>query len=225
MPRTTRSSRTTRRTVTRAPRVRRIQPEIARARILDAGAAEIAAHGFTGASTNAIADAAGVAKGLVFHHFATKAELYFAIVARVGERITAEFLARSDWPSDLFELLHEISAHKVRFFQRDPVSYRVLASLGEGPAEMREELFKHAARIRQRIWPHLLANVDTSKLRRGLSLDDALETIMALGDGLERTVVQKLGTLPDFGTNAIQQLLDETWKHYERLRDGLYRPS
>jgi TetR/AcrR family transcriptional regulator len=215
----------TRRTKSRkpvAPKLRRIQPELARVRILDAAVAEFAARGFTAASTNAIAQAAGVAKGLVFHHFESKVDLYFTIVDRVGDRLVAEFLARTDWPTDLFELLYEISAHKVRFFQRDPRSYRVLASLGEAPAEMRERLFAMAATTRARVWPHLLANVDTRKLRRGVSLEDALETIVALGEGLERTLVAKLRDLPDFGASSIQRLLDEAWKHYERLRDGLY---
>lgn len=213
-PRPTRSSRPARPSRSTAP---------ATERILDAAAVEFAERGFVAASTNTIAEAAGVAKGLVFHHFATKADLYIAIVERVGESIIREFQARTDWPRDLFELLYEISAHKVRFFQKDPVSYRVLASLSDGPPELRERLFASAAQVRARVWPHLLANVDTSKLRPHVSLDDALETIVALGEGLERTVVAKLATLPDLGASSIAALLDDTWKHYERLRDGLYR--
>lgn len=214
-------------TSTRAKRAmagkqRRIQPELARERILDAAVAEFAAHGFAAASTNAIAEAAGVAKGLVFHHFESKLDLYLAIVERVGDRLVDEFLARTDWPTDLFELLYEISAHKVRFFQRDPRSYRVLASLVSAPSELRDRLFTMAAATRARVWPHLLANVDTRKLRRGVTLEDALETIVALGEGLERAIVDKLRDLPDFGASNIQALLDDAWKHYERLRDGLY---
>jgi hypothetical protein len=79
-----------------------------------------------------------------------------------------------------------------------------------------------AAATRARVWPHLLANVDTRKLRRGITLEDALETIVALGEGLERSIVDKLRDLPDFGASNIQALLDDAWKHYERLRDGLY---
>jgi TetR/AcrR family transcriptional regulator len=204
-------------------RPRRVQPDIARARILDAAIAEFAAHGYPGASTNAIAEAAGVAKGLVFHHFGTKADLYVAIVDQVGERVVDSYLNAPDpWPTELFDRLHAFSLHKVRMFQRDPQSYRVLAMLADAPAELRERLFATAARVRATVWPILLRGVDASRLRPPLTLEEALETIVVLGEGLERQIVARISVLPDRGASQMEQIVDDVWKHYERLRDGLY---
>jgi AcrR family transcriptional regulator len=100
--RTAGTARASRPVLARRTAKRRIQPEVARARILEAARSEFAKHGFVAASTNAIAQVAGVAKGLVFHHFESKLALYLAVVDRVGDRIVDEFLQRTDWPTDLF---------------------------------------------------------------------------------------------------------------------------
>jgi AcrR family transcriptional regulator len=58
-----------------------------RARIVDAAIDEFAARGFEAASTNAIAESAGVAKGLVYHYFGDKEALFLAAAAEVGKCI------------------------------------------------------------------------------------------------------------------------------------------
>jgi AcrR family transcriptional regulator len=196
----------------------------ARARILDAAEAELGARGFVTASTNAVAEAAGVAKGLVFHYFGSKTELFLAVLDRVTERVIESYLTHSEpWPADLFERLYAISMHKIRLFQRDRDAYRVLAMLTDAPDELRDVLLARAGEVRRRIWPKLLAGVDTSCLRPGVSLDAALETIVLLGEGLERRIIAQVRELPDHGASQMESILRDVWKHYERLRDGLYR--
>src|SRR5688572_24745215 len=51
-----------------------------RQRILEAAIHAFAAGGFEGASTREIAEAAGVTDPLLFYHFKSKAELYYAAV-------------------------------------------------------------------------------------------------------------------------------------------------
>lgn len=63
-----------------------------RERILDAAEAAFAADGFAGASMKAIADAAGVASGLLHYHFDGKEGLYAAVIDRRAGLINAERL-------------------------------------------------------------------------------------------------------------------------------------
>jgi TetR/AcrR family transcriptional repressor of nem operon len=65
------------------PRTR--QPDVTRQKILDAGFAEFYRHGFQGGSINRIVESAGVTKGALFHHFAGKRELGYAVVDEVIE--------------------------------------------------------------------------------------------------------------------------------------------
>ncbi|HEU4884449.1 MAG TPA: TetR/AcrR family transcriptional regulator [Longimicrobium sp.] len=61
------------------------QPDVTRQKILDAAFAEFYRHGFQGASLNRIVRGAGVTKGALFHHFAGKQDLGYAVVDKVIE--------------------------------------------------------------------------------------------------------------------------------------------
>lgn len=61
------------------------QPDVTRQKVLDAAFAEFYRHGFQGGSLNRIVKTAGVTKGALFHHFAGKQELGYAVVDEVIE--------------------------------------------------------------------------------------------------------------------------------------------
>jgi AcrR family transcriptional regulator len=65
-------------------------PAHGRERILDAAEAAFAADGFSGASMKKIAQAAGVATGLLHYHFDGKEGLYAAVIDRRAGLINAE---------------------------------------------------------------------------------------------------------------------------------------
>ncbi|MCC7271244.1 MAG: TetR family transcriptional regulator [Alphaproteobacteria bacterium] len=58
-----------------------------RERILRAAVREFATHGYSGGRIEAIARRSDVAKGLVFHHFASKEGLYLAVMERIYESL------------------------------------------------------------------------------------------------------------------------------------------
>ncbi len=59
------------------------RPDVTRRKILDAAFAEFYRHGFQGGSLNRITEAAGVTKGALFHHFAGKQDLGYAVMDEV----------------------------------------------------------------------------------------------------------------------------------------------
>lgn len=61
------------------------QPDVTRRKILDAAFAEFFRNGFQGGSLARIVAGAGVTKGALFHHFAGKQELGYAVVDEVIE--------------------------------------------------------------------------------------------------------------------------------------------
>lgn len=75
---------TTQRTGRRAPAAgkREAQAAIRREQVLQAALALFCEHGYAATSTRRIAEAAGVAEGLVFHHFGSKEALLLELAAR-----------------------------------------------------------------------------------------------------------------------------------------------
>ena len=61
------------------------------ARILSATGQVLRAKGYTGCSTNAIADAAGISKGSVYQYFANKDEIIDVLMDSIMEETTAAF--------------------------------------------------------------------------------------------------------------------------------------
>jgi AcrR family transcriptional regulator len=78
--------------VSHKPLYRR-DPKIVAERILDAAEAEFVAQGFTGASTNRVMAQFGGSKATLFRYYPTKAELFVAVMRRIGKRLVAEV----DW--------------------------------------------------------------------------------------------------------------------------------
>jgi AcrR family transcriptional regulator len=72
---------------TAAPRRRQARSTATRAALLDAALAEFAAHGFEGASTRAIATAAGTHQPQINYHFDSKDELWRAAVDHLFARL------------------------------------------------------------------------------------------------------------------------------------------
>ena len=72
-----------------------------RARILDAAEQSFARDGYEGTSTDAILEAAGISRGALYHHFATKQAVFEAVFLRLSEAAierAARGSARSDPP-------------------------------------------------------------------------------------------------------------------------------
>lgn len=101
-----------------APRIRRTQEERTaqtRLALIEATIASIGDHGYTGASTTLIAQRAGVSRGAMLHHFATRAALMAQVVRHVFNSEMAEYEATRvrtgmgdnlfDWPSLLWSVL------------------------------------------------------------------------------------------------------------------------
>lgn len=193
----------------------------ARDRILEAALVEFSARGYEAASTNAIAAAAGVAKGLVFHHFGSKEQLFTALfdveVQRFADGVFANFDTSS---TDLFERLYQFSMRKIELAQQHPRTAEfLLIALGEAPPALRPTLALRQAQLAREAWPRLLEGLDPSRLREGLSLADAAETLGLLAEGLEKHVTSLL-KVRGF---AMPEAAAQVWRHFERLRDGLYR--
>jgi TetR/AcrR family transcriptional regulator len=193
----------------------------ARQRILEAALVEFATRGYEAASTNAIAAAAGVAKGLVFHHFGSKEQLFAALFdVEVQRFIDGVFAALDTRSEDLFERLHQVSMRKIELAQQHPRTAEFLVvAITEAPPALRPTLALRQAELMRAAWPRLLEGLDASRLRPGLTLADAVETLGLMAEGVEKQV----SALLKARALTMPEVTARVWRHFERLRDGLYR--
>jgi len=93
----------------------------ARSRILSAALTEFALHGAEAASTNAIAASASVAKGLVFHYFGSKPELYAAVLSACRDDLAG---ALAPLPGNCS--LTDLWRARAEFFTAHPLHWKLL---------------------------------------------------------------------------------------------------
>lgn len=92
-----------------------LKPSIAdtkRARILEAALELFSTKGYHGTSMQQLAAAAGVSKGLLFHHFTDKAQLLAALIDDLQRRLAPEVPPAGQDPRDAFiQLIDRVVAH------------------------------------------------------------------------------------------------------------------
>lgn len=133
---------------------KRLPQEERRNQIIEVAMALFAEKGFNGATTRSIAKAAGVSEAIIFRHFATKEDLYNAIITYTVERRLdlweQDGMPEAD-PENLQALLERFATSYIRRNREDPTFIRLM---------MYSALEDHQFRLRFfEIYrsPHLLA--------------------------------------------------------------------
>jgi AcrR family transcriptional regulator len=94
-------------------------------RILEAGRHVFAEKGFAGASVDAIAEAAGVAKGTVYLYHASKEALYWATLRAGLEELSREIRGRWEAEPTLKGKLHTLLTTKLSYFDAHRDFFRI----------------------------------------------------------------------------------------------------
>jgi TetR/AcrR family transcriptional regulator len=108
----------------------RMAAEDRREQIIEVAVRLFSQKGFRGATTKEIASAAGVNEAIIFRHFATKSDLYAAIIDRkansAGMQALRNALARAMEQHDDRQVFETLAFHMLEFHERDDTAMRLL---------------------------------------------------------------------------------------------------
>jgi AcrR family transcriptional regulator len=169
-----------------------------RAKVLDAAEVVFAARG-TGASTEDVAQAAGVGVGTVFRHFPTKEALleavYFARLERLSEQVRAA--AEGPDPGTAFRSvisrIVDASPHKNAIAD-------ALAAAGVGPERLKAAT---GGRVAEALALLLQRAQDAGAVRRDVDVPTLLALLIGAAQGVET-----VGDDPDRRARIVTVLLD-----------------
>ena len=97
-----------------------------RDKILDAAEALFARRGFAGVGLREVAEAAGLGKSSLFHHFKSKAELYAAVAGRILQIFDQKLMAALAAGGDPLERFDRWTDGLMETFAQHPTSARLL---------------------------------------------------------------------------------------------------
>jgi AcrR family transcriptional regulator len=181
----------------RRPYAPRVPPEQRREQLLDAALGLIGEHGYRGASMEAIARRAEVAKPVVYRTFTSREALLMALLDR--ERTRAFATLEDAMPTDLGattpeRLLGEGARGLLAAVQSRPEAWRlILMPAGETPDLVREQVEQGRALVREQITQLARWVLEHRPALADADPDLAARMLMAAGEEAMRLVL----TQPD----------------------------
>ena len=110
-------------------RFKNIDPE-KRDKIINAAIEEFAANGYEKASTNEIVKNAGISRGLLYHYFRDKEELYDLLTKYAIETFVDKINSSIDWEEpDIFERLKQITFVKIEVSRVYPKLFNFVVNI------------------------------------------------------------------------------------------------
>lgn len=200
-------------------------PEEKRKKIIDACIEEFALNGYEKGSTNSIVKKADISKGLLFYYFGNKKNLFLYIFDYSVEYLLNKYYAvKCDEPSDLFERLVWLSMLKMRMTYEEPLMSKMLfTAIVNMPKALEKDLTERYNTLYAKNMPVILKDVDTSKFRKGIEPQKAIELIMLCLDGLSNKYINMYkNRSADEIFNDMEKLVDEFNKYIEIIKYGVY---
>jgi len=158
-------------------------PPSSREKILEVAEALFAQRGFAAVGMREVAGAAGLGKSSLFHHFRSKAQLYYEVLGRVLSRIQGRLDAPLRTAADPMERLQGWVDALIDALAEHPTSARLLLrglfedhDLAKAPPEA-EQAERVLARILQQIHRLLREGVEAGTFRP-VSVPDTVQTLI-----------------------------------------------
>jgi len=193
--------------------------------ILEACLAVFAEHGYTNTTTAMLAEAAGISKALIFHHFGSKKDLYLALITECIEngRAALGIATLDEYQGlDFFAAREQFSLNKYRFNRDHPAAYQMLKeAFFTTPEEIRDEIkafYGTAMHERHTLWWQLFADVP---LRAGVDRKQAFELYTLVIEHFERKYLAEMMNKSELEEAQIQRFLTERKQFMNLIRYGI----
>lgn len=187
-----------------------------RDRIINAAMDEFSSNSFDKASTNNIVKKANVSKGLLYHYFESKQDLYDYLLDFVFKTIGDAIRDNMDFSEgDFFKRVQKVVEIKMEVMASYPKLYdfstKLLSEVGfERLMEISE---KYNLDLLQKIYTE---NIDVTLFKEGTNLEVAMNIIRWTIEKFGESMIQK-------GVTKLEEFVDEFNAYTSVLRDSLYK--
>lgn len=195
-----------------------------RERILNAAMKEFARKGYELASTNEIIKDAGISKGLLFHYFRTKKELFLFLYDYYVELTLKEMYEKIDYSiQDIFNRFQQMAGIKFRLLDRHPDMYHFFETAYlETAEEVHAELTQRNKAMVETHAFKVFEGVDYSLFKPELDISKTVNIILWTleGYGKSRLEAERL-----MGNEAIdyEKMFADAADYMNLLKQLLYR--
>lgn len=192
-------------------------------KILDACFNVFARYGYANTSTTMLAEAAGISKALIFHHFNSKKELYLSVLDRCFEKGRSEMgfdtLLENQ---DFFEAKEKYSVIKFHYYKSNPDLMRIIKeAFYETPDELRMEIQDKYGMLlanNEKEWKRLFEKVP---LREGVDRKQAFRLVMLTLDYFDNKYLSDVENNDAMEETYLRDFLEERESFLSMIRYGI----
>jgi len=194
-------------------------------RILDVCLSVFAKHGYDKTSTTMLAEAAGISRALIFHHFNSKKELYLSILDRCFEKGRVEMgFDNLLEHQDFFEAKEKLSIIKFDYYYKNPDLYNFIKEAFYGtPDELKVEIEEKYGKLiddKDKVWKQLFEKV---RLREGVNREEAFELIMLTLDYFDNKYLSGFADNENLEEMYLRSFLEERNNFLSMIRYGIQK--
>ncbi|ULT56985.1 TetR/AcrR family transcriptional regulator [Neobacillus drentensis] len=193
-------------------------------RILNAAIKEFAQKGYDKASTNEIVKEADISKGLIFHYFKNKKQLFLFLFDHCIQIITDDFYKKVDLTeADFFKRIRKAVAIKMDLLAKYPDIFKLIEEAYMDDADdIRTEIEKKVKALNEINFGKIYEGIDLSKFRDDVDIQKILKIITWTFEKLSEEELNKAKLTPnhEIDYSAIQL---EAEQYFQILTKVFYK--
>ena len=193
-------------------------------RIINAAIKEFAQKGYDNASTNEIVKEAGISKGLLFHYFGNKKQLYLFLFDYCIELITDEYFKKVNFKeTDFFTRIRQAVMVKMEMLGTHPDIFKFIQEVFlEDSQEIKAEFDKKKQEMTHINMEKFYEGIDYSKFRDDVDLKKIIKIITWTFEKMSDEILYQAKSTPNHEIDY-QPILDETEEYFEVLKTCFYK--
>lgn len=193
-------------------------------RIINAAIKEFAQKGYNNASTNEIVKEAGISKGLLFHYFQNKKQLFLFLFDYCYEIIADEFYKKINlMETDFFNRIRQAVLIKMELLTKYPDIFKFIQdAYMEDSTEIKVELEKKIKGLNDTNIGKIYEGIDVSKFRDDVDVQKILKIITWTFEKMSDEELSKAKLSPTHEIDY-QKIKIEAEEYFEILTKCFYK--
>lgn len=185
---------------------------------IKASATELFARfGYRKTSVDDIVKAAGASKGLYYHYYSDKKDLYLSLYDEYSSLVSSEVNGRVDTSEqDFLKRILQITALKIELMEQHPALFSFLnEAYYESDPDVANEVHSKNLALIEASRSVALSNIDRSRFSASVDFDKAVNLVIWAAEGFVKNVSQEVGAAEPNRYKEFETYLD-------LIRDGIY---
>ncbi|MFJ5717105.1 TetR/AcrR family transcriptional regulator [Neobacillus sp. NPDC093127] len=193
-------------------------------RIINAAIKEFAQKGYSSASTNEMVKEAGISKGLLFHYFQNKKQLYLFLFDYCYQLLADEFYKKINFSEvDFFKRIRHAVLIKMELLSQYPDIFKFIEeAYFEESTVIKVELGKRIKELTDINFGKIYEGIDLSKFRDDVDVKKILKIITWTFEKLSEEELNKVKLSPEHEID-FQQLQIKAEEYFEVLTTCFYK--